>query len=170
MIQKEYLTIKEISQKYNLSTRHVRRLVAKKVNETTKELIHKDENNNWAVHHLLLSKFKPKRKRKNKYYALTVDPCDGFTTEDIDKIMLFVFEQMNDPQLEINYTVEHKKANSRNHLHCFVKCSNRKRLLEYIKLGFSKVSYHESVMYDLEGWKKYITKDNNNITTLKKQN
>jgi hypothetical protein len=81
--------------------------------------------------------------------------------------MEFVAKQMGETNLELNYVVEEKKKNNQNHVHCFVKCSNKKKLLQSIRLGFSKVSYHQSYIFDLASWKNYITKDNNNIKTIK---
>jgi hypothetical protein len=49
-----------------------------------------------------------------------------------------------------------------------VKCQNRKKLIDTIRIGFSDLSYREAVVFDLAGWKAYIMKNNNNITTLKK--
>lgn len=169
MQQNEYLTVKEISLKYNISARNVRRIISKLTDECSEATLYKNRNHEWQVHHLLVPKFKPQRIRKNKYYALSVDPCANYTKSDIAVVMRFVYEQMNDDSLELNYVIEQKKSNNQNHLHCFVKCSNKKKLLDFFKLGFSRISYHESMIFDLEGWKEYITKDGNQITTLKNE-
>lgn len=168
MIRNEYMNVKEISLITEQSTRNVRRIIKKLEGEVAKELLHQDKNNNWKVHHLLLKKFKPQRVRKNKYYALSIDPCHNYSENEIDEILKFVMEQMDDPSFELNYVVEQKKANNQNHIHCYVKCSSKKKLLQCIRLGFSKVSYHQSGIFDITGWKNYITKDNNNVKTLKK--
>lgn len=168
MINNEYMNVKEISLLTEQSTRNVRRIIKKLEGEVTKELLHQDNNNNWRVHHLLLKRFKPQRVRKNKYYALSIDPCHNYSEKEIDEILKFVMEQIDDPNFELNYVVEQKKVNNQNHIHCFVKCSNKKKLLQCIRLGFSKVSYHQSGVFDITGWKNYITKDNNNVKTLKK--
>lgn len=167
MIKNEYMNVKEISQITLQSTRNVRRIIKRIENEVSKELLHQDNNSNWRIHHLLLGRFKPQRIRTDKYYALSIDPCYNYSDAEIDEIMRFVFSQMNDNKLEINYVIEQKKANSQNHIHCYVKCSNKKKLMQCIKLGFSKVSYHQSPIFDLNGWKQYITKDNNEIKILK---
>lgn len=166
MQQNEYLTVKEISTKYEMSTRNVRRIISKLMGNCSETTLYKNKNNQWQIHHLLVSKFKPQRKRKNKYYALSIDPCSNYTNEDIDMIMGFVYEQMNDNSLEINYVIEQKQINGRNHLHCFIKCFNKKKLLDCFRLGFSRISYHESAIFDLVGWKKYITKDGSQIVTI----
>lgn len=170
MQQNEYKTVKEISTKFDMSTRNVRRIISKLTDNCSEATLYKDKNHEWQIHHLLVPKFKPQRTRKNKYYALSVDPCANYTKSDIDVVMRFVYEQMGDDVLEINYVVEQKKSNNQNHLHCYVKCSNRKKLIECFKLGFSRISYHESVIFDLNGWKQYITKDGSQIITLKKTN
>lgn len=168
MINNEYMNVKEISLLTEQSTRNVRRIIKKLEGEVTKELLHQDNNNNWRVHHLLLKRFKPQRVRKNKYYALSIDPCHNYSENEIDEILKFVMEQMDDPNFELNYVVEQKKANNQNHIHCYVKCGNKKKLLNNIRLGFSNVSYHQSAIFDITGWKNYITKDNYNVKTLKK--
>ncbi len=161
------MTVTELSKHHKISSRQIRRIIAKLFPETTEQLIFKDYNNIWNVHHLLINRFKPKRIRRKKYYALTIDPVHDYTANDIHEIMAFVFKQMNDEGFEINYTIETKKSSGRNHIHCYVKCKNKKKLIELIRLGFSSVSYNDAVIYDLEGWKEYITKQYNNITTLK---
>ena len=170
MHQNEYLTVKEISTKYEMCTRNVRRIISNLTDNCSEAMLYKNKNGEWMVHHLLVPKFKPQRTRKNKYYALSIDPCTDYSKSDIDVVMKFAYEQMGDDVLEINYVVEQKKSNNRNHLHCYVKCSNKKKLINCFKLGFSQISYHESVIFDLNGWKDYIKKDGSQIITLKKLN
>lgn len=167
MIKNEYFNVKEISVLTFQSARNVRRIIKKLENEVAKELLYQNKNNVWMIHKFLLSRFKLQRVRTNKYYALSIDPCHNYSEVEIDEILRFVIVQMDEPNFELNYVVEQKKANSQNHIHCFVKCSNKKKLLNNIRLGFSKVSYHQSSIFDLNGWKQYITKDNNEIKTLK---
>jgi len=69
MQKNEYLTVKDISQKYMMSTRNVRRIITTLENKCSDETLYKDKNNHWQVHHLLVCKFKPQRMRKNKYYT-----------------------------------------------------------------------------------------------------
>lgn len=167
MIQNEYKNVKEVSQLTSQSTRNVRRIIKRLEDEVGKELLHQDNNNMWMIHNLLLGRFKPQRIRTDKYYALSVDPCYNYSEMEIDEVMKFVIEQMSDKTTEINYVIEQKKANNQNHIHCFVKCSNKKKLMQCIRLGFSQVSYCQTGIFDLAGWKKYITKDNNKIKLLK---
>lgn len=170
MITNEYLNVKEISKKTLQSTRNVRRMIKKLEGEISSELLHQDKNHNWRIHHLLLSRFKPQRVRANKYYALSIDPCHDYSEQEIDAVMQFIIEQMGESDIEVNYVIEQKRANGQNHIHCFVKCGNKKKLLQSIRLGFSQVSYHQSAIFDLGSWKQYITKDGNNIKTLKSEN
>jgi transcriptional antiterminator len=167
MINKEYLTVTELSKHHKVSARHIRRIIEKLNIGTTDGLLYKDANNIWMVHHMLLNRFKPQRVRKEKYYALTIDPISNYEENEIHEILSFVSNQFAEKGLEINYTVESKKANGRNHIHCFIKCKNKKRLLQLIRLGFSSLSYSEADIYNLDGWKSYITKENNNIRTIK---
>lgn len=167
MITNEYLDVKTISKETNQSARNVRRIIKKIENEVSPELLHQDKNNCWLVHHLLLARFKPQRIRTEKYYALSIDPCYNYSEIEINAILQFICENMKDDKLEINYVVEQKKANSQNHIHCYVKCESKRKLIENIRLGFSAVSYKQTPVFDLEGWKRYITKDGSTITTIK---
>jgi transcriptional antiterminator len=167
MIENEYLKVKEIAQITNQSTRNVRRILSKLKDEKNNELLlKKDKDNIWAIHHLLLPKFSPKRIKKNKYYALSFDPCSNYEVNDIEKIMQFVFDKLGLENAEINYVIEQKKENGKNHLHCFVKCENKRKLLQTIRLGFAQINYKQTPIYDLQGWKEYITKQNNTIKKL----
>jgi hypothetical protein len=170
MQENEYLTVKEISSKYNMTTRNVRKIISNLTNNCSETMLYKNKKHEWQVHHLLVTKFKPQRTRKNKYYALSIDPCTDYTESEIDVVMKFAYEQMDNDVTEINYVIEQKKSNNRNHLHCYVKCSNKKKLIDCLKLGFSRISYHESVIFDLNGWKDYMKKDGSQIITLKKIN
>ncbi len=67
MIKNEYMSVKEVSEITQQSTRNVRRIIKRIEGEANKELLHQANNNNWRIHHLLLSRFKPQRIRVNKY-------------------------------------------------------------------------------------------------------
>jgi hypothetical protein len=168
MSKNEYLSAKDISEITLQSARNVRRIIKSLSGTVSSELLHVDSvTRQWRVHNLLLSNFTPQRIRTDNYYALSIDPCNNYSESEIDVVMRFVLEQMSCSKLEINYVVEQKKVNNRNHLHCYVKCTNKKKFIHYIKLGFSKVSYHQSAIFDLRNWIDYITKDGNLIKTLK---
>ncbi|MEO8515511.1 MAG: hypothetical protein ABI426_02140 [Flavobacterium sp.] len=167
MIKDDYLSVKEVSKLTVQSTRNVRRIIKKIENDVTNRMLYQDENYNWYIHRQLLSRFKLQRIRANKYYALSIDPCHNYSKDEIEEILSFVLKQMGDTNIEINYVIEQKTKNGQNHLHCFVKCSNKKKLIQCFRLGFSQVSYHQSAIFDLENWKKYITKDGSQITKLK---
>jgi hypothetical protein len=167
MTNNEYLTVKDISRECKLTTRYIRKMITQLAEEKNHYLIHKDQNNKWAVHRLLLPKFQPKKKRTEKWYALSIDPIQNYSERDIDEVMKFISTNMADENLEIHYTVEQKKANGRNHIHCYINCKQKKKLIESVRLGFSQVSYHQQDIFDLEGWKNYITKDGATIKTIK---
>lgn len=168
MIVNDYKTVVDVSKITEQSTRNVRRIINRIKDEVDSNLLFKDEEQSaWNIHKDLLHKFKPQRIRANKYYALTVDPCVSYSEKDLDEIMKYVMELMSDSRTEINYVVEQKKANNQNHIHCFVKCSNKRKLIQNFRIAFSSVSYLQSAIFDLESWKGYITKENNNIKTLK---
>jgi hypothetical protein len=168
MIVNDYKTVVDVSKITEQSTRNVRRIINRIKDEVDSNLLFKDEEQSaWNIHKDLLHKFKPQRIRANKFYALTVDPCVSYSEKDLDEIMKYVIELMGDARTEINYVVEQKKANNQNHIHCFVKCSNKRKLIQNFRIAFSNVSYLQSAIFDLESWKGYITKENNKIKTLK---
>lgn len=168
MIKNEYKNVKEISILTVQSERNVRRIIKKLEGKVAKELLYQDENNKWVIHERLLKEFKLQRVHKDKYYALTIDPCRDYPENEIDEIMGWVMLQMGEVPIELNYVVQKKVANGQNHIHCFVKCGNKNKLLQCIRLGFSNVSYRKSSIFDLERWKGYMEKDYDNIKTLKK--
>lgn len=165
----EYLSVAEIGKQNNMTTRNVRRIIKELSLEKNKHLLYKDKFNRWQVHQLLKHQFKRKRVRKQHFFALSFDVYPNYTEEDIKRIMLFIFNQVDDSSLELNYTVESKKANGQPHVHCYIKCTNKKvEVLKNLKLMFSGMSFHEQKIFDLERWRAYITKDGSPIITLKK--
>ncbi len=170
MEEKEYYSAKEISQRSNMTSRNVRKIISKLSNDSNNDLIRKNNINHWEVHQLMLPNFKRKRTKKDTYYALTIDPCFNYSEKEIDEIMSFIYSEMKDCELEINYVIEKKKANNQNHLHCYINSTQKRKLLKLIRLSFSRTSYKESTIFDIKGWKSYIIKDGNEIKTLKKKN
>jgi len=168
MIKKEYFNVKEISEKYNTTTRNVRRIIYKIKDNTSENLLGKNRNNMWQIHHLLLPKFRPQRKRKTKYYSLTIRPLDNYSKKDIIVVMKFIYEQLSDNDLIINYTIEENKSMNNHHIHCYVKTKQKRELINKIKEIFCKIDYQQTSIYDLDGWKNYITKDGSSIITLRK--
>jgi hypothetical protein len=118
------------------------------------------------VHNLLLSNFTPQRIRTDNYYALSIDPCN-YSESEIDVVMRFVLEQWVVVSWDklCCWTKESKQSKSSTLL-CMWSVLTKK-FIHYIKLGFSKVSYHQSAIFDLRNWIDYITKDGNLIKTLK---
>lgn len=168
MITDDYKTVVEISKLTQQSTRNIRKIIEKIKDEVDDRVLFKNKNSNsWNIHKTILYKFKPQRVRVNKFYALTIDPCINYSEKDLDKVMKYVIELMGDVKTEIHYVVEQKKTNFQNHIHCFVMCSNKRKLIQNLRIAFSTVSYYQSVIFDLESWKCYITKENKNIKTLK---
>jgi hypothetical protein len=164
MIVNDYKTVVEVSKITQQSTRNVRRIIERIKEQVDSTKLFKDEESNvWNIHPSILHKFKPQRIRTNKFYALTIDPCSVFSEQDLDKVMEYVVELMGEVETEIHYVVEKKKSNAQNHLHCFVKCSNKRKLIQNLRVAFSTLSYNQSAIFDLESWKSYITKENNKI-------
>jgi hypothetical protein len=167
MIINDYKTVVEVSKITEQSTRNVRRIISRIKDDVDSRYLFKDDNSVWNISKEILVKFKPQRIRANKFYALTIDPCVSYSKKDLHEIMKYVVELMGDTNTEIHYVVEQKKANNQNHIHCFVKCSNKRKLIQNFRIAFSTVSYLQSAIFDLESWKNYITKYNNNIKTIK---
>ncbi|MFT3910292.1 MAG: hypothetical protein QM737_12755 [Ferruginibacter sp.] len=167
MILQEYFTAKDLALQNKVSVRHIRHIIEKLKETATPQLIWKDKNGRYMVHHILSSKFKPVRNLTSRYYALTINPTESYSEPAIHNIMGFVADRMEGADLEINYSIEKKKATGINHLHCYIKCNQKRKLLEYIRDGFFKIQYHETEIFDLSTWKKYITKTGSKITTIK---
>ena len=164
----EYLTVKEVSTITNQSNRNVIRLISTLIHKVqAKDIIRKKVGNSWLINKDIIKLFTPKRIRKNKYYALNIDPCYDYCEKDIHIMMNYALELMKIDNIEINYVVERKNANSQNHLHCFVKCNQQNKLEKSIKTAFSKTQIKKAPIFDLDGWKSYISKYNKNIITIK---
>lgn len=165
---KDYNTVQDLSKRFMMGARNIRKIVDKLKSSVSSDLLGKDANGRWLIHNILASKFKPTRKLVQQYYALTIDPPSEFTEAEIHKVMQFVIDRMQGPTLEINYVIQKKKANGKKHLHCYINCKQRRKLLENLRLGFSNMGYKVTEINDLQGWKNYITRDGDKITTLKK--
>lgn len=168
-MEKEFYSVSEVSKKTKLGGKQIRnRIIFFKNNDNYNNLLVKDSNGRWQIHRMIISKFKPIRKREQKYYALSVDPNCNYKEKDITEIMNYVLTLMPLKGLEINYTIEKKKSNGQNHIHLYTNCSNKKQLIKTFRLAFSELSYKETPVFDLDGWKSYIQKDGCKIIKLKK--
>lgn len=165
----EYLTVKEISRSVNMTMRNVRKIVSKLKEDKNEVLIFKDNNDNWRIHHLLLPNFKRQRTKKERYYALTIDPYGDYSHKEIDEVLGYVLGHIEQDDLEFHYSVETKIKDGKNHIHCYTNCNERKKLITFLHLGFSKMSYYQSSIFDLDGWKNYITKTGTEIKLIKKR-
>lgn len=167
-MKKEYYTVAEVSGETKLSGKQIRNRILKFKSEGEyKNMITKDVQGRWIIHRMIISKFRPERIRKTKFYALTVDPVDFYSEEDLKKIMDFVLSELPVKDVEINYTIESKKSNGFNHLHLFTNCTNKKTLIRTLRIAFSRMSYKESSIFDSDGWESYIQKDGYKIIKLK---
>ncbi|OMP30647.1 hypothetical protein [Mangrovimonas sp. DI 80] len=168
MANKEYLNVAQLSKESGMTTRHVRTIIKELSQSKSNDLIRKDKHNKWEVHHLLKSKFKRKRKSKQKYFALSFQTYSGYTPSEIKTILKSVFDRIDDVNLELHYTIEMKKSNNKPHVHSYVATTKKRELFQTLKLLFANLSYHESKIFDLTRWKGYMTKDGHSITTLKR--
>jgi hypothetical protein len=169
MTEKEYYTVNEISKYYKSTSRNVRRIIYTLREESSENLLRKGSNDKWEIHQLLLPKFKPQRVRKSKHYALTICPNDNYSIKVINEMMRFICDNSSDSELEINYSIEASKTKDlHHHIHCYIKSDEKRELLKLIRESFYKIDYKEEKIYDLEGWKNYITKEGTQIITLNK--
>lgn len=166
--KKEYLTVKEVSKLKSNSPRNVRKIIAKLTTSTSKELLFKNRNDDWQIHHLLLDKFKRTRRTRCKYYAMTLVPSIDMIDKEIAEVMRYVYAVMESDDLEMHYSIEHKSSDGRAHLHCFTNCKQKRKLTEMLNLAFVNLDYHQSKIFDLAGWKRYIQKEGSPIITLSK--
>lgn len=167
MKEKEYLKVFDIVCIHLQSARNVRRIINELVKKKSSNLLYKDTNGEWNIHRLLLPYFKPKRRKPMRYFALTIDPVQSYSKDEINEIMLYVCDTFH-KDVEVNYVIEAKKATGKNHLHCFVQCNQKKKFIESMKLAFSSISYYESKIFDLEGFKAYLRKDGQEIMNITK--
>ena len=162
-VTEEYLRVSDIAKEKKITNRTVRNKIQKIVGFVGDNKIIRDKNNEYRVHKSLLNQFEPQRVHKTKHTAITIDPVYSYTDEDLKKIMNWILEMVND-EVEINYSIEKKKANGNNHLHIYTEKSVSNKFLKCAKIAFPKMSYHLAEIYDLEGWKSYMQKETKIIT------
>lgn len=167
-MKKEYYKVYEVSKMFKISSRHVRAKI-KNLKESGEfnNRIEKDGEGQWLIHHLTLPLFKRKRKEKNTYYALTLTFDNNYTNSNIESVIQWVCNRTGLENIEFYYTIEKGMKAEKTHIHSFTNCNKKRSLIENLRLGFSNVGYKEAPVFDLEGWKNYITKDGNNIITVK---
>lgn len=160
MIEKEYLTTKEIAISTNQSTRNVRYILNKL--DVPSMMLYKDDYGTYMIHHLLLPYFAPKNTGKSKEIAVSFDILNTNSDEDIKRIMEHIGEQL--PKLKMQYSIE-AKQNGMKHIHSIVSGVGKTELKELIRLYFHE---HTRVyimgVYDKQGWLKYISKESHLIT------
>lgn len=164
--KKEYYQVNEICKLKNMTARNVRAIIAKLDVDKNDFMVRKAKDGVWEIHHLMLPRFDRQRKKDDNYFALTIDPACDLSDKDINSIMGYVFTTTGDPNLEINYVVQPKIANGRNHIHAYVKTKQKRKLISAIKMSFSNSSYKLTDIFDLKGWVEYITRTGAQIITL----
>lgn len=167
MITENYFKVAEIAKKHKVTTRTVRNKIKLLIGLVSDNKIFMDNNREYRIHKSLLKKFEPIRVHKVKYIAISLDPVDEFKAEDLKKTMVWILENISVDEVRIDYSIERKKANGRNHLHIYTKKSVIAKFIKSCKTAFPFMSYHLIKVYDLTGWKNYIGKESE-IITLKK--
>ena len=164
--KKEYYLVNEISKIKKMTARNVRAIIDKLDKEKNNFMIRKSNDGVWEVHHLMLYNFDRKREKDNSYCALTIDPVFNLSHKDINLMMNYFFTTTSDPNIEINYVIDKKVSNGKNHIHAYIKTKQQRKLIPLINLCFSGSSYKLKPVFDLEGWKSYITKNGAQIIAL----
>jgi hypothetical protein len=169
-MKKEFYRVSEVSKMYNITSRYTRTKIKElKTIEKYNNLLVKDAVGHWMIHQLTLSNFKRKRKQKQPYYALTFTFNQNLTYNDIENTMKWICNQTRIDDLEFYYSIEKGLKREKNHVHAFTNCKKKRQLINNAKDGFGKVRYEERQIFDLEGWKNYITKDGSKIIEIKKK-
>lgn len=159
MIEKEYLTTKEIAISTGQTTRNIRYIINKL--DVPSVMLFKDDNNVYNIHHLLLPYFAPKKHNKLKEYAVSFDILNTKIDDDIKNIMKHIKTELKG--LVMQYSIE-VKQNGIKHIHSIVSGVTKTELTELIKLYFDKPRVYIMGIYDKQGWKKYISKESPIIT------
>ncbi|VXB18603.1 conserved hypothetical protein [Flavobacterium sp. 9AF] len=168
MITNDYLRVAEVAKEKNITTRTVRNKIKKLIGVVGDNKIIRESNEEYRIHKSIINMFEPERVHQIKYSAITIDPIFKYTVEDLKKIMDWIMELINEDEVEINYSIEQKKANGNNHLHIYTEKSVSTKFLKCAKFAIPKMSYHIAEVYDLEGWKSYMQKETDIIKLLKK--
>lgn len=170
MITQEYYTVNELSKLNDMTARNIRKIIAGLQSEKNESLLYKDANNSWRVHHLLLPSFRRKRTKAKKYNAITIDPVETYSIDEIIERLTQAVNMLDDLTLEFKVVIEPKLANGRNHIHGYYHTSKKRALMNALKFWFPSMNYHITEAYDLEGWISYITKNGEELITITKAN
>lgn len=168
MIKQEYYTVSELSKENDMSSRNIRKIINTLKDKTSNSLLYKDKNNTWRVHHLLLPKFKRRRRKYKQYIAFTIDPSAIYSEKEILERFRELVLMLDDDNLELEIVIEKKAKNHRRHIHGYYRTLKKREIRRGLKFWFPEMSYHETKTYDMEGWKNYITKEGSNIITINK--
>lgn len=166
-VTNDYLRVSDIAKEKKITKRTVRNKIQKLLGIVAEGKIIKDRNDEWRIHQSIKEMFKPERIHRVRYSAITIDPVYNYTVEDLKKIMGCIIDEINENDFEVNYTIEKKKANGRNHLHLYVAKKISAKFMKSAKKSFPKISYYLLEVFDLEGWKAYMQSEMKIITIRK---
>ena len=150
-----YLTVKQISELTNQSTRNVRRIILDILEDEGPSAIHKDGNLKWRVHQIVLDRFVPTRKKWAKRYGLTIHLYYCYSASEIHRLMEFVLDHTKDDKLEINYSLRGEERQF--DVDCFVKCNGKEKLIKSLHEVFPRAICIRNGIFDFQDWKSYIT-------------
>lgn len=164
MQTKEYYNTNEVAKLFNISTKTVLRRLKEFNDESESKLITKDNTGNWLIHKLALPRFKPTTK-EIQYTALTIDTEIDYNYKDLHKVVTDIFEIIKG-KVELNYSVELKVKDFKPHIHFYFPSDQFRKIFKELKtlLDFS---YRTTPVFDLQGWKDYISKETKIITLSK---
>lgn len=161
-MNKEYLTVNEVSKMVQLTPQQVRRRI--KTINTISSLLYKD-NGEYKIHHLLLPQFR--RKKQLKVFAYTQD-FKGYSDKNIMVVMDDLINRLDANDVTIQYTIEKKKKDQTPHIHAIVEGVGSSHFIKIIRLMFGNISYKVDAIFNRLGWLEYIVKENNKIITITK--
>lgn len=160
---KEYYTTTEVAIKHNIDVKTVQ----KRIKELSKSsLIEKDNSGRWLVHHLALPKFKVAK--ESEFKAITIDTECDYSYKDLSEVIYNIFARMSG-EITLNFTIETKRKDAKPHIHCYLQTEHAKRFIEHLK-HFVDCDYLMKDVFDLDGWKSYISKETPIITLTKNNN
>jgi DNA-binding transcriptional regulator YhcF (GntR family) len=160
---KEYLTKRELALELKISTKTVQRRLDEINKQGSTKLIQKDSAGRWLIHRLAVPKFK--KAKEKEYKAITIDTECDYSYKDLSEVIYYIFDKIRG-KLDLNYTIETKRKDAKPHIHCYLTKEQTKPFIDQLKL-LVDCDYKITDVFDLEGWRAYISKETPIITLTK---
>lgn len=140
---------------YGISSKTVSRRIQQLTTDNESRLIVK-RHGRWRIHQLALSQFKPKKK-ETEYTAITIDPVLDYSLTDMETVFDYILTEVPTP-LEIHYSLETKNKDGKPHIHCYLPSDQYRKFLRVLR-SLVEISYKVATVFDLDGWREYISKE-----------